>query len=49
MNAAITTDVNNLDKLKKRLIDSPQMEGLELASSCFNQKTLFSRESKSKI
>ena len=48
MNAAITTDVNNLDKLKKRLMDSPQMEGLELASKVSTKKAYFLGNPKAK-
>lgn len=32
MNAVISTDVDNIDSLKKKLADVPSMEGLELAS-----------------
>ena len=32
MNAVISTDVDNIDVLKKQLADSPNMNGLELAS-----------------
>lgn len=32
MNAVISTDVDNIDELKKKLADSPNMVGLELAS-----------------
>lgn len=32
MNAVITTDVNNVDKLKQQLAEVPSMQGLELAS-----------------
>jgi len=32
MNAVITTEVDNLESLKKQLIDVPDMKGLELAS-----------------
>ena len=32
MNAVITTDVDNIDNLKKELSDIPSMDGLELAS-----------------
>jgi len=32
MNAVITTDVDNVEGLKKQLADEPSMEGLELAS-----------------
>ena len=49
MNAVITTDINNLDKLKKKLINSPEMEGLELASKVSTKKNVFFREFKSKI
>ena len=48
MNAAITTDVNNLDKLKKRLMDSPQMEGLELASKVSTKEAYFLGNPKAK-
>ena len=32
MNAIISTDINNIDALKKKLSEVPSMEGLELAS-----------------
>ena len=48
MNAAITTDINNLDKLKKTLNNSPEMEGLELASKVSTKKAYFLGNSKSR-
>ena len=48
MNAAITTDINNLDKLKKKLMDSPEMEGLELASKVSTKKAYFLGNSKAR-
>jgi carbamoyl-phosphate synthase small subunit len=38
MNAIISTDVNDIDSLKKQLADIPNMEGLELASKVSTKK-----------
>ena len=48
MNAAITTDIDNLDELKKKLIYSPEMEGLELASKVSTKKAYFLGNAKAK-
>ena len=48
MNAAISTDINNLDELKKKLINSPEMDGLELASKVSTKKPYFLGNPKSK-
>ena len=48
MNAAITTDVDNLDKVKKQLMNSPEMEGLELASRVSTKKAYYLGNSKAK-
>ena len=48
MNAAITTDIDNLDELRKKLIDSPEMEGLELASKVSTKKAYFLGNAKAK-
>jgi carbamoyl-phosphate synthase small subunit len=41
MNAVITTDVDNLDNLKKELSDIPSMDGLELASKVSTKAPYF--------
>ncbi|WP_452222864.1 glutamine-hydrolyzing carbamoyl-phosphate synthase small subunit [Lacinutrix chionoecetis] len=41
MNAVISTDVENVDRLKKELADIPQMNGLELASKVSTKKPYF--------
>ena len=38
MNAVISTDLNNVDKLKTDLSNFPSMEGLELASKVSTKK-----------
>ena len=48
MNAAISTDINNLDELKRKLINSPEMDGLELASKVSTKKPYFLGNPKSK-
>ena len=48
MNAAITTDIDNLDELRKKLINSPEMEGLELASKVSTKKAYFLGNAKAK-
>ena len=48
MNAAITTDINNLDELNRKLINSPGMDGLELASKVSTKKSYFLGNPKSK-
>lgn len=41
MNAIISTDVDNIDGLKKQLADTPNMEGLELASKVSTKEPYF--------
>ncbi|MBW2938708.1 glutamine-hydrolyzing carbamoyl-phosphate synthase small subunit [Aureisphaera sp. CAU 1614] len=41
MNAVITTEVDNLDNLKKKLADFPDMKGLELASKVSTKEPYF--------
>ena len=41
MNAVITTDVENIEDLKKQLADFPSMSGLELASKVSTKKPYF--------
>jgi len=41
MNAVITTDVNDVDSLSKKLTDVPSMKGLELASKVSTKSTYF--------
>ena len=41
MNAIISTDVDNIDALKKQLADTPNMEGLELASKVSTKEPYF--------
>ena len=41
MNAVITTDVDNVDSLSKKLTDVPSMKGLELASKVSTKSTYF--------
>ncbi len=41
MNAIISTDVNNIEKLKKQLAEVPSMEGLELASKVSTKEPYF--------
>jgi carbamoyl-phosphate synthase small subunit len=41
MNAVITTDVENIEDLKKQLADFPSMRGLELASKVSTKKPYF--------
>ena len=41
MNAVITTDVDGLDSLSKKLTDVPSMEGLELASKVSTKSTYY--------
>jgi carbamoyl-phosphate synthase small subunit len=41
MNAVISTDVDNIDALKKQLADSPSMQGLELASKVSTKEPYF--------
>ena len=43
MNAIISTEVDNIDALKKQLEATPNMEGLELASKVSTQSTLLCR------
>ena len=41
MNAVISTDVDNIDSLKKQLSEVPSMEGLELASKVSTKEAYF--------
>ncbi len=41
MNAVISTDVNNVEELKKQLAEVPSMEGLELASKVSTKEPYF--------
>ena len=41
MNAVISTDVDNIDELKKQLATIPNMEGLELASKVSTKEPYF--------
>lgn len=41
MNAVISTDVDNIEELKKKLADVPSMEGLELASKVSTKESYF--------
>ena len=41
MNAVISTDVDNIEGLKKQLADSPNMNGLELASKVSTKEPYF--------
>jgi carbamoyl-phosphate synthase small subunit len=41
MNAIISTDVDNIDGLKKQLLETPNMDGLELASKVSTQAPYF--------
>ena len=41
MNAVISTDVDNIENLKKRLSEVPSMEGLELASKVSTKEAYF--------
>ena len=41
MNAVISTDVNDIESLKKQLLQIPQMEGLELASKVSTKQPYF--------
>ena len=49
MNAVISTDLNNVDKLKIDLSNFPSMEGLELASKVSTKKPYFFGNPESKI
>ena len=41
MNAVISTDVDNIDRLKKQLAEVPNMDGLELASKVSTEEPYF--------
>jgi carbamoyl-phosphate synthase small subunit len=41
MNAVISTDIDNVEKLKKQLAEQPNMEGLELASQVSTKEPYF--------
>ena len=49
MNAIISTDVDNIDKLKKQLTEIPSMEGLELASKVSTKEPYFVGDENSEI
>ena len=49
MNAIISTDVDNIDVLKKQLNDTPNMEGLELASKVSTKEPYFTGDESSSI
>ena len=49
MNAIISTDIDNIDLLKKQLADVPSMEGLELASKVSTKEAYFVGDEKSDI
>lgn len=48
MNAIISTDVDNIDKLKEQLAKTPNMEGLELASKVSTKEPYFVGNEKAK-
>ncbi|MBC8299790.1 MAG: glutamine-hydrolyzing carbamoyl-phosphate synthase small subunit, partial [Pelagibacterales bacterium] len=48
MNAVISTEINNLNELKRKLINSPEMDGLELASRVSTKKSYLLGNPKSK-
>ncbi|PKH52740.1 carbamoyl phosphate synthase small subunit [Tenacibaculum sp. Bg11-29] len=49
MNAIISTDVDNIDALKKQLADTPNMVGLELASKVSTKEPYFVGDENSSI
>ena len=49
MNAIISTDIDNIDLLKKQLADVPSMQGLELASKVSTKEAYFVGDEKSEI
>jgi carbamoyl-phosphate synthase small subunit len=49
MNAIISTDVDNIEELKKRLAEVPSMEGLELASKVSTKEPYFVGDENSDI
>jgi carbamoyl-phosphate synthase small subunit len=49
MNAIISTDVDNIDALKKQLLETPNMEGLELAPKVSTQTPYFVGEENAAI
>ncbi|QVY65396.1 glutamine-hydrolyzing carbamoyl-phosphate synthase small subunit [Polaribacter sp. Q13] len=49
MNAIISTDVENIDALKKQLASVPSMEGLELASKVSTKESYFVGDENAKI
>ena len=49
MNAIISTDVDNIDALKKQLAEVPSMEGLELASKVSTKEAYFIGDESSDI
>ena len=48
MNAVISTEINNLNELKRKLINFPEMDGLELASRVSTKKSYLLGNPKSK-
>ncbi|MDX1327312.1 MAG: glutamine-hydrolyzing carbamoyl-phosphate synthase small subunit [Arenibacter sp.] len=48
MNAVMTTDVNNIEELKKQLAEVPNMEGLELASKVSTKEAYYFGEETAK-
>lgn len=49
MNAIISTEVDNIDELKKQLAETPNMEGLELASKVSTKEPYFVGDENSSI
>ena len=49
MNAVISTDVDSIDELKKNLLKTPSMEGLDLASKVSTKEPFFYGDPNSKI
>ncbi|KAB1155171.1 MULTISPECIES: glutamine-hydrolyzing carbamoyl-phosphate synthase small subunit [Tenacibaculum] len=49
MNAIISTEIDNIDELKKQLAETPNMEGLELASKVSTKEPYFVGDENSSI
>ena len=49
MNAVISTEIDNIDDLKKQLAKIPSMDGLELASKVSTKQPYFYGEENSNI
>ncbi|WP_299122170.1 glutamine-hydrolyzing carbamoyl-phosphate synthase small subunit [uncultured Tenacibaculum sp.] len=49
MNAIISTEIDNIDELKKQLAETPNMEGLELASKVSTKEPFFVGDENSSI